>query len=92
MAKWKTKEGMMKYITVSQGSASSVAHHLHEQLGLKVSNLGWTDGSTTITTLMVRTKKSLDAVQECAWKATAWVSASLTNPIEKPLRLGTWYD
>jgi hypothetical protein len=92
MAKQKVKEGMTKYITVGQGCADYVSRHLQEQLGLKVRNLGWTDGSTTTTTLMVRTKKSLDEVQECAWKATAWVDASLTNPMEKPLRMGTWYD
>lgn len=92
MAKRKTKEGMTKYITVGQGCAEGCRRHLEEELGLKVRNLGWTDSSTTTTTLMLSTKKSLDEVREVAWEYTAWVQGDLKNPVDKNLNYGTWYD
>jgi hypothetical protein len=88
----KAKESMTKYITVGQGVANGCRRHLEERLGLKVENLGWTDSSTTTTTLRLRTKKSLDEVQRVAWEYTSWVDASLKNPVDPNPNYGTWYD
>ena len=79
----KRREGMTKYITVGQGVAGAVKRRLEERLKLKVKNLGYTDSSTTTRTLMLRTKRSLDEVQEEAWHETGWVKADLEDPRER---------